>query len=479
MAMTSKPTHAAGSDGASIHSPTASARRDEGAVAPKGFERTKLELEGRRGMVIIGLAVLAFVIFVSFAFSYHVIFELYAAFNILIMTYYLVLWLDGAQTMRKPQSEWKEWPSVSVIIPSYNSHHTIQKCIECCKKMGAQYAGKFEIIVVDDGSRDGSVELLKKIEGVRLILKAKNAGKGAAVNEGIRAAKGEIIACLDSDTYPDADVLAKCVSHFNADHKVGGVVLYINTTQPHSLLERVQELEYWVAYGLFFQTVDWVDSIFVTPGPMALYRKKMFDQIGLFDEKNIAEDMEIALRMHRHGWKIRSRTDAVVRTEVPSTIKSFYKQRLRWYRGGVMNILNNADLMFNPKYNNLSMLILPTVLASGLFSALFVAWSLINLAQGGWGSLGPWLFHFWTVAPSGVLINPPDIFLIDSALLIALAPVLIWVYFLSIGFKMAGQKLQLKHILPALLLLLVYPITIGVIFFIVYIYELTGQKYTW
>ncbi len=449
----------------------------EGAVAPKGFERTKLELEGRRGVLIFGLAVLAFVIVISFLFSYHIIFELYATFTILIMTYYLVLWLDGAQTMKKPKENWDRWPSVSVVIPSYNSSHTIERCIRACQAM--KYPGKKEIIVVDDGSRDGSIELLRKISGIKLLHKEKNAGKAAALNMGIGQATGEIIACLDSDTYPRPDVLTKCVSHFNADEKVGGVVLYINTTEPHTLLERVQELEYWVAYGLFFQSVDWVDSIFVTPGPMALYRKKMFDAIGLFHEKNIAEDMEIALRMHRHGWKIRSRTDAVVETEVPATLQSFYKQRLRWYRGGVMNILNNSDMVFNPKYDNISMLILPTVLASGLFAALFMAWSMINIAENSWGALSPWVFHFFSLAPSGVMINPPNLFLIDSALIFSLAPILIWIYFLRTGFRMAGQRFQLKHALPAVLLLLVYPIAIGLTFFVVYVYELTGQKYTW
>lgn len=453
------------------------AQPSEGAVAPKGFERTKLELEGRRGVLIFGLAVLAFVIIISLLLSYHVIFELYAIFTILIMAYYLVLWLDGAQGMKMPKTEWERWPMVSLIIPSYNSSHTIEHCIQSCQAM--KYPGKMEIIVVDDGSRDGSVDLLKKIKGIRLLHKEKNAGKAAALNMGIRAAKGEIIACLDSDTYPRPDVLVKCVSHFNADQNVGSVVVYINTTKPKTMLERVQELEYWVAYGLFFQSVDWVDSIFVTPGPMALYRKSMLDKIGLFHEKNIAEDMEIALRMHRHGWKIRSRTDAVVETEVPATLKSFYKQRLRWYRGGVMNILNNPDLMLNPKYKNISMLILPTVLASGLFAALFVAWSMINIAENSWGAISPWVFHFFALAPSGVVINPPNIFLIDSALIFSLAPILIWIYFLHTGFKMAGQHFGLKHVIPSILLLLAYPIAIGLTFFVVYVYELTGQKYTW
>ncbi|PIN83613.1 hypothetical protein COV61_02605, partial [Candidatus Micrarchaeota archaeon CG11_big_fil_rev_8_21_14_0_20_47_5] len=265
----------------------------DGAVAPGGFERSKIDIPAKRNIAVLGLILLAVAVIFSLFISYQTIFMAYSIFTIFVFLSYLVLWVDGAWEDREP-AEPKKWPHVSLIIPSYNSGHTIFKCVEACKKL--KYPGKLDIAVVDDGSRDGSYEKLSEMEGIEVIRKKKNEGKASAMNTGILASRGEIVGCVDSDTYPKEDALLHAVKYFE-EKKVGAVVLFINTTPPKNFVQAVQEIEYWISFGFFFKTIAAIDGLYVTPGPMALYRKKMFEELGGFDEKNLTEDMEIALRM--------------------------------------------------------------------------------------------------------------------------------------------------------------------------------------
>jgi len=447
----------------------------DGSVAPSGFERSKINIPARRNIAVAGMLLLAIAIFISLLLSYQTIFMAYSIFTIFVFMCYLVLWVDGAWEDKEPASI-KEWPSVSLIIPSYNSAHTIFKCVQACQKL--KYPGKLDITVVDDGSTDGSCEKLHAINGIRTIHKEKNEGKAAAMNTGILASKGEIVGCVDSDTYPKEDALLHAVKYFEADKKVGSVVLFINTTPPKTFIQAVQEIEYWISFGFFFKTVAAIDGLYVTPGPMALYRKKMFEELGGFDEKNLTEDMEIALRMQRHGWKIKACHTSVVFTEVPASIKPLYRQRLRWFRGGIMNMLKYIDMFLNPTHGNFGLFILPVTLGSGFFAALFILWTLLNYVRAGINYAAPWVSNFSILAASGISV-PFDPFLLDSAMIFGLISLVIWGYFVHKSFSISGHKPQARHILPLLGILYIYPLFIGFTYLSAYVHEFSGKRYKW
>ncbi|MCX8166352.1 MAG: glycosyltransferase, partial [Candidatus Micrarchaeota archaeon] len=156
----------------------------DGSTAPKGFERTKLVVPAKRNLIILGLIILITIFVLSFIFSIRIIFLLYTIFLIFLLTSFIVMWFE--QDRKNDLNEFRnnlkvdKWPDVTIIIPSYNTSHTILKCIDSCKNL--EYPGHKEIIVVDDGSTDGSRELLKNVDGITLLLKEKNEGKGAALN---------------------------------------------------------------------------------------------------------------------------------------------------------------------------------------------------------------------------------------------------------------------------------------------------------
>lgn len=448
----------------------------ERSTAKSGFSRSGLFMAGKKELMVVGMLVAALAILIAMSVSYKFILIGYAILIIYISLSYMWMWVDGAWEERIPPAP-KVWPSVSLIIPSFNSGHTVFECIDSCKKL--DYPGKYEIVVVDDGSTDGSFEKLKKVEGIVLHRLGKNAGKAAAMNWAIQHTKGEIVGCVDSDTYPESHTLERAVRFFAEDPKVGSTVLFICVSKPKNLLQRMQEIEYWLSFGFYFKTVASIDGLYVTPGPMALYRREVFDKLGLFDEKNLTEDMEIALRMQQNGWKIRTCHSAIAFTDVPATWRQLFKQRLRWFRGGVMNILKYFDMFLNPKYGTFGLFVLPTTLGSGFFAALFMLWTLINYGRHTLDFLIPWISNPSQVGIWALPFMRADLFLIDSAIVFGLISALVWGYFTITSFRLANERIGRKHILPLLMLLTVYPIFLGLAFLGAYAQEFSGREYKW
>lgn len=439
-------------------------------------KRSTIHIPERRELAIIGMVVLALSLFVFLSISYQVIFIGYTLLSIFIFCSYLILWLEGAKVER-PGPLPKKWPHVTVIIPSYNAKGTIFEAISACGRM--EYPGKFDILVVDDGSTDGSSEMLQGMAGIALLHNPKNRGKAAALNFAIKHAKGEIVACIDSDTYPARDALERSVRHFYEDEKVASVVVFVCVNKPKTILERIQEIEYWISFGFFFRTIASIDGLYVTPGPTAMYRKGILQKIGGFDEQNLTEDMEIALRMQKLGYKIRACHETYVLTDVPSTLPKLFRQRLRWYRGGVMNILKYIDLFFNPKYGEFGLFILPTTLGSGFFAALFMAWTLMSWSRNLFDWMAPFIYNFSAGATATLAGVGNGLLTFQSAWVLGLFSLAIWAYFLIKSFEISKTEPKLHHIVPLVCLLWIYPLFIGFVFMVSYIYELFGVKYTW
>lgn len=442
----------------------------------KEYSRSTMLIPERRELAVIGMAVFAAVVLLFIALSYQMIFIAHMVLTLFIFTSYIVLWSGGGKG-ESHVDEPKEWPMVSMLVPSYNNKDTIFDAIAACRAM--EYPGRAEILVVDDGSTDGSLEMLQKTGGIRLLANPKNLGKATALNHGIKNARGGIIACIDSDTYPRRDALRKAVKHFNESPRIGAVVVFVRVHNPRTLLQRIQEIEYWLAFGFFFKTIASVDGLYVTPGPTAFYRKSVLDRLGGFDEQNLTEDMEIALRMQKEGWKIRACHETQVTTEVPSTLRKLFRQRLRWYRGGVMNILKYIDMFFNPKYGDFGLFVLPTTLGSGFFAALFMAWTMFFWSKNFVETLLPFLYNFsaaLTLTSAGVV---QAALTFQSAWILGLFSLAMWSYFLVKSFEISSTQPQRRHILPLVMLLWVYPIFIGFVFLVSYIHELFGMRYKW
>jgi cellulose synthase/poly-beta-1,6-N-acetylglucosamine synthase-like glycosyltransferase len=367
----------------------------------------------------------------------------------------------------------KKYPSVSIIVPVYNSIKTIGKCMAAIKKI--KYPKKIEIIVVDDGSTDGSREYLEKLKGIKLIKLKKNSGKAIALNKGLEFVKTDFVACIDSDTYPENDVLLKTMGYFE-DARVGAVTGLILPDKVQSLIQRLQFFEYAIGFGFWTTILSSINSMTMIPGPLTVFRKKAFDEIGGYDPGNLTEDMEIALRLQKHSYKIMVCFEAKAFTDIPDTWKKLFKQRDRWYRGRIFNLIKYKSLFFNKKNSDLGFFALPYLFALEISSVLLLFRTIVLFANT--------VFNFFAIETTvfgltnsfgffvkEIIVPSTAIFFVFSYLLI-----LLFTYF---SLKLIGYKTKNFDWLVILINILLYPFFVSTVYFQSYLKEMAGVKSKW
>ena len=234
-------------------------------------------------------------------------------------------------------------PILSVIIPNWNGKKFLVECIDSLK---AQTFQDFEAILVDNGSTDGSAEFIEEQYGdwIRVIRNEKNLGFAGGNNVGIRAARGDYIVLLNNDTWTDPHWLEELVKATQSDPPVGMWSSKVCSYFHRKRIEGIGELVYWDglcrAQGQFEQDdgqYEVMQEILFPPGCGAMYRKSLFDGIGLFDEDFFAyaDDSEIGIRARLAGWKCLYVPRAVVYHKNSGTagqyspLKAFYVERNR------------------------------------------------------------------------------------------------------------------------------------------------------
>lgn len=274
-----------------------------------------------------------------------------------LSTYYVVLILlmlfSGKQRLyenKKFSIKQKQKPLVSIIVSAFNEQGKIKHTIKSLKRIAYE---KLEFIIVNDGSSDGtSAEVREHIAGDNrfvFIDRKENRGKAASLNQGIARAKGEFVATMDADSIVEQKIFYKTLPYF-VDEKVGAVTVSVLVKNPKSFLHKIFELEYIIGLSLFLKVFSTFNSVFVTPGPFSIYRRKMLNEIGGFDEKNITEDMEIAYRIHKAGYRIETCMNASAYTILPPTFKKICTQRKRWYSGAIYTLTKHRSMLMNKKY---------------------------------------------------------------------------------------------------------------------------------
>lgn len=290
----------------------------------------------------------------------------FAFISLYLVALFMVLFFENRGRLFGGESA-RSFPSVSLIIPAYNEEEHISETIRAVKALS--YPGGLEVVVIDDGSLDNTAERAEA-EGVRVV-RQDNAGKAAALNRGISEVKGEIVGCVDADSYPAEDVLLKMIPFFD-DHMVAAVTSSVLVRDAISFLQKLQELEYLlIAWNR--KLLDYLNSVYVTPGPLSLYRKSVLEELGGFDERVLTEDIEIAWRLQKSRYRIRMALAAKVYTTVPSSFRSWWRQRLRWDIGGIQTASAYRNAFLRRRYGVFGLFIVP-------YFSVSIFLSLIGLA---------------------------------------------------------------------------------------------------
>jgi len=263
----------------------------------------------------------------------------------------------------------KKWPSVSIIVPAWNEENTILKTIFSLLKINYP-KDKLSIIVVDDGSTDNTWKVVQRFARNKQVklLRKENGGKYTALNYALCSIDTELVGCLDADSYVHPEALKRIVAKFE-DREMMAVTPSIKIFEPKGILGFIQKGEY--IFGIFLKKVFYhLNALYITPGPFSIFRKSVFDKIGHYRHAYNTEDIEIAMRMQRNGLKIGNVHDAFVYTVAPNTIKTLFKQRLRWAYGFLQNAIDHRDMFFKLQYGHLGIIVLPAA-GFSFFSTLY------------------------------------------------------------------------------------------------------------
>jgi cellulose synthase/poly-beta-1,6-N-acetylglucosamine synthase-like glycosyltransferase len=333
----------------------------------------------------------------------------------LIFTTYLFLTIISAIFLRKylRKNSYVDYnsivsspvaPTLSVIAPAFNESRTI---IENVRTLLSLYYNNYEVIVVNDGSKDDSMEKLieayelekvnyyfdyrlpcNRIRGVYksqnrsfkklTVIDKVNGGKADSLNAGLNVSKNDLVVSIDADSIMEPDALLKMVKPFleAKDRKVigtGGVVRIANSCEisgghirkihlPRKFLPRAQVMEYTRAFLMGRMAWSELDGLLLISGALGMFDREVVIQAGGYRTDTVGEDMELVVRIRRYMVEQGMKYDVVYIpdplcwTEVPSSLKVLARQRSRWTRGTLETLITHRKLLFNKKYGRLGLL---------------------------------------------------------------------------------------------------------------------------
>jgi len=333
----------------------------------------------------------------------------------MIFTAYLILTIFSAISLRKylRKNSYVDYnsivasplaPSLSVIAPAFNESETI---IDNIRTLLSLYYNNFEVVVVNDGSKDDSLEKMinayelekvnyyfdyrlpcKRIRGVYksqnrsfkklTVIDKANGGKADALNAGLNVCRNELVVSIDADSIMEPDALLKLVKPFmEAKEKrvigAGGVIRIANSCEisdghiqkvnlPKKFLPRAQVMEYTRAFLMGRMAWSELDGLLLISGALGMFDREIVIKAGGYHTNTVGEDMELVVRIRRYmtdndlDYDVVYIPDPLCWTEVPSTVKVLARQRSRWTRGTLETLITHRKLFFNRKYGKLGML---------------------------------------------------------------------------------------------------------------------------
>jgi cellulose synthase/poly-beta-1,6-N-acetylglucosamine synthase-like glycosyltransferase len=311
--------------------------------------------------------------------------------------------------MRPPQSNvgvlWRRTadvaPPVAILVPAYNEERTIVASVRAL--LALRYPD-YEVIVINDGSKDRTISVLKEefallpadrpfeamvphqpIKALYsspqhprlLIIDKDNGGKADAMNAGINLTRAPIFCAIDADSILEADALLRAVQPFVADPlhvvAVGGTIRILNGCRvkdgaitdvglPSSLLALFQIIEYLRAFLMARLSLSRLETLTIISGAFGLFRRSIAVQVGGYSTDTVGEDLELVIKIHREMRRTQRRyrvefiPEPVCWTEVPVSLRVLAAQRRRWQRGSLETYFKHRDMLFSPAFGRVGVL---------------------------------------------------------------------------------------------------------------------------
>jgi biofilm PGA synthesis N-glycosyltransferase PgaC len=296
------------------------------------------------------------------------------------------------------------YPPLTILIAAYQEERTIVHTLASLAR--ENYPGELEILVLNDGSTDGTAEAAARARDklhfydnatVRVMNYDKNAGKAAVLNKGLYAASHELIVTVDADTRVRADSLTKLVERMLSDpantRAVAGAILVGNPRQ--TLMAGLQEWDYFHGIAAVKRMQSMYHGTLVAQGAFSVYYRDALIEVGGWPEC-VGEDIVLTWALLSKGYRTGYAEDAVAFTNAPTTYRQFAHQRRRWARGLVEALGHHESLLFKPRLSTMfiwwNVLFLPMDM---VFTFVFVPGVVLALFG-----------YYWIAGPMTLLTLP-------------------------------------------------------------------------
>ncbi len=261
-------------------------------------------------------------------------------------------------------------PAVSVLIPAFNEEKVIEKTVRSL--LASDYDGPMEIVVVDDGSSDGTAAVVRAVGDPRVrLVRQANVGKAHALQNGTDRTTSDILVFVDADTQFEKDAIRQLVDTFS-DARIGAVSGHARVGNLKTFLARCQDLEYVSGFNLDRRAYAAWNCITVVPGAISAVRRTALVAAGGFSQDTLAEDTDLTLAIHKAGYRIEYQPRAIAHTEAPESFATLARQRFRWAYGTMQCAWKHRDIVFKPRFKALGWFSLPGI---WFFQVILVAFS--------------------------------------------------------------------------------------------------------
>jgi biofilm PGA synthesis N-glycosyltransferase PgaC len=297
-------------------------------------------------------------------------------------------------------------PFVSAIVPAHNEEGVIRETVE---RLLALEWPAFEVMVVDDGSTDRTVEAVSSLVSagrVRLLRKEVNEGKAMALNDALPLLRGEIVLLVDADGRPNPDVLRWMVPHFVKVPRVAAVTGNPRVANTSTVLAKLQAIEFSATVSVLRRAQATWGRLMTFSGICTALRKSAIEQVGRFNPRMATEDIALAWDLQTAFADLRYEPRAVFAMQVPDTLDAWWKQRTRWARGLGQVLRRHANVLGSWKKRRMWPVYIEAILSTLWSHLYFVAaafWALA-LVVGVYGFGGNPIPNFWGLLIASMLV---------------------------------------------------------------------------
>ncbi|GAA2909083.1 bi-functional transferase/deacetylase [Actinoplanes cyaneus] len=231
---------------------------------------------------------------------------------------------------------------VTVIVPAYNE----KECIADTLRSLVASTHPITIVVVDDGSDDGTAEIAEALGHPNVeVVRQANGGKSSALNNGIAHARTEVVVMMDGDTVFEPDTVRLLVQPF-ADAEIGAVAGNAKVANRNSMVAIWQHIEYVVGFSIDRRAYDVMRCMATVPGAIGAFRREALAQVNGLSDDTLAEDTDLTVAIIRAGWRVVYEERARAWTEAPASMSQLWRQRYRWSYGTMQAMWKHRGALF-------------------------------------------------------------------------------------------------------------------------------------